>query len=127
MSVAGMITTFTGAFLVVFAVSTVWGKFFSKYDMAGSMIAAGFLIGTMWCLNHGASIGIPGVLNGATGVNLIVQGKDAPWVDMAWAIGAGVFANSIYSGGSVAKAIPTVVSVAAGGLLGGFILSCVGK
>ena len=127
LTTAAIITTFAGAFLAPFAICIAWGRLFGKYDMVGSMIAAGFIVGTMWSLNHGATVGIPGVLDGPSNVNMIVQGKDAPWIDMAWAIGTGIIINGIYGGNSFGKALPTFISVVLGGTLAGFILSCVGK
>lgn len=125
MTSAQIITTFFGAFLFPFIICTAWGKLFGKYDLAGSLLAAGFIVGTSWMLNHGGFSGIPGVLDGAKGMQLIVQGQNAPWVDMAWASGSGIFVNGVVNGGKVGKAIPSLVCAIIGGLIGGFILSCV--
>lgn len=126
MSMFGVITTLVGAFLFPFLICMCWGKMVEKFGPAGGWMAAGFIVGTMWTINHA----LPGIgfKDAQTTVcNLIVQGKDAPWVDMAWAAGAGVYVNSVYNGGKIGKSIPTLVAVMLGGVFGGFILGIIGR
>jgi len=42
---------------------------------------------------------------------------------MAWAAAAGLLAGAVYSGASLSKAMPTIISAAIGGTLGALILS----
>jgi hypothetical protein len=126
MSIYGVITTLVGAFLLPFMVCMCWGKLVNSFGPAGGFIAAGFIVGTVWTICHA----LPGVgfATSQTVVNnLIVQGSNAPWVDMAWAAGAGVYVNSIYNGGKVGKSLPTLIMVLLGGVAGGFILGIIGK
>lgn len=102
------IATFAGAFIFPFLISTCWGVMVEKWGAIGGWMAAGFIVGTAWTLNHG--------------VGMIFQ--TGAWVDMAWAAGWGLLAGSIYSGASLVRALPTIICVILGGTLGGFILSC---
>lgn len=103
------IATFAGGFIFPFIISMCWGVMVQRWGAIGGWMAAGFIVGTTWCLNHG--------------VGLIHQSGHA-WIDMAWAAGTGLLAGGIYSGGSFGKALPTIVCSIIGGSLGGFILSC---
>ncbi len=102
------IATFAGAFIFPFLITTCWGVLLTRFGPIGGWLAAGFVVGTTWALNHG--------------VGMIFQ--TGAWVDMAWAAGWGILANSIYSGGNLGKALPTIFCSIIGGTLGGFILSC---
>lgn len=104
-----MIATLAGGFIFPFIISMCWGKMVETWGPIGGWMAAGFIVGTVWTLNHG--------------VGLIYQSGHA-WIDMAWAAGCGLLAGGIYSGGSFAKAAPTIICSLIGGSLGGFILSC---
>ncbi|MGE5581271.1 MAG: Lin0368 family putative glycerol transporter subunit [Bacillota bacterium] len=126
MSIYGVVTTLVGAFTFPFLICMCWGKLVEKMGPAGGWIAAGFIVGTMWTINHA----LPGVGFGTSQTvvnNLIVQGANAPWVDMAWAAGTGVFVNGIYNGGKVSKAMPTLICVLLGGICGGIVLGIIGK
>ncbi|MBB6218858.1 hypothetical protein HNQ80_005033 [Anaerosolibacter carboniphilus] len=103
-----MISTFAGAFIFPFLISMCWGKLVDNFKAAGGWMAAAFIVGTTWSLNHG--------------VGMIYQSGGA-WIDMAWAAGFGLLAGAIYSGDSLGKAMPTIICAIVGGTLGGFILS----
>ena len=126
MSTAGIFTTLVGAFTFPFLICMCWGKLVEKYGPLGGWIAAGFIVGTMWTIAHA----LPGVGISSTQTvvnNLIVQGENAPWVDMAWASGTGIYVNSLYNGGKVNKSIGTLISVILGGIFGGIVLGLIGK
>lgn len=129
MSTFAIATTIAGGFILAFLVSMCWGPLVEKFGPAGGWMAAGFIIGTVWLVNHG----LPG--NGILGITanakiipsgLIVQGDNAPWVDMAWAAAIGTFANGIYNGGKLSKSLPTLIAVILGGIVGGVILGITG-
>jgi hypothetical protein len=103
-----MLSTFVGAFIFPFMISMCWGKLVESFGAVGGWLAAAFIVGTVWSLNHGMS--------------MILQSGEI-WIDMAWAAGTGLLAGGIYSGDSFKKAIPTVICSVIGGVLGGFILS----
>jgi hypothetical protein len=107
-TVENMITTFAGGFIFPFLIRLLWGKMIEAWGPIGGWMAAGFIVGTMWMLNHG--------------VGLIVQ-KGA-WVDMAWAAGVGLFAAAVVAGDNLSKGLTNVIMAIIGGTLGGFILSC---
>lgn len=103
-----MIATFVGGFIFPFMVSMCWGKMVEVWGSIGGWMAAGFIVGTTWALNHY--------------IPLIYQSGPA-WIDQAWAAGFGLLAGAIVSGASIVRAMPTVICSIIGGTLGGFILS----
>ncbi|MDF2548093.1 MAG: hypothetical protein K0R93_2991 [Anaerosolibacter sp.] len=103
-----MISTFVGAFIFPFLISMCWGKMVETWGAIGGWMAAGFIVGTTWALNHG--------------VGMIFQTGGA-WIDMAWAAGFGLLAGGIYSGASLSKAMPTIISSIVGGTIGAFVLA----
>ncbi len=111
MSGGAMITTFAGAFIFPFLIRLCWGKMCDSWGPIGGWMAAGFIVGTAWTLNHG--------------VGFIVQSGPA-WVDMAWAAGAGLFVASVASGDNAGKGLVNGAFAILGGVIGGFILSCLG-
>lgn len=108
MTIENIITTFAGAFIFPFLLRLGWGKMVESWGPAGGWMAGGFIVGTMWTLNHG--------------VGLIIQ--QGAWIDMAWAGGIGLFAAAVASGDSFSKGFVNVIMAIIGGSLGGFILSC---
>ena len=70
-------------------------------------MAALFIVGTMWAMNHG--------------LGMIYQSGTA-WVDMAWAAGTGLMFADIFAGKKINGS--TVLAGLLGGVIGGFILSC---
>ncbi|WP_432409240.1 Lin0368 family putative glycerol transporter subunit [Wukongibacter sp. M2B1] len=111
MSFGAVITTFTGAFIFPFLIRLCWGKMCDSWGPIGGWMAAGFIVGTAWTLNHG--------------VGFMVQSGPA-WIDMAWAAGVGLFVASAASGDDVGKGLVNALFAIIGGVLGGFILSCLG-
>lgn len=103
-----MVTTFAGAFLFPFLIRLCWGKFCEHWGALGGWMAAGFIVGTAWTINHG--------------VGLIVQ--TGAWIDMAYAAGIGLFIASALSGDDIKAGLLNALMAITGGILGGFILSC---
>ncbi len=110
MTFSAAITTFSGAFIFPFLIRLLWGKLANDYGGLGGWLAAGFIVGTSWALNHG--------------VGMIVQ--TGAWVDMAWAAGAGLFFASAISKDHFGKGLINAGYAALGGVIGGFILSHLG-
>ncbi|MFP7297045.1 Lin0368 family putative glycerol transporter subunit [Neobacillus niacini] len=110
MSVAMAVTTIAGGFIFPFAIRMMWGKMVENWGPIGGWVAAAFIVGTVWTMNHG--IDKP----------LIHQSGDA-WVDMGWAAGVGVFVASVLTGGKVKKSLTNVTAAVVGGIAGGYLLS----
>ncbi|SDY52294.1 hypothetical protein SAMN05660462_00211 [Proteiniborus ethanoligenes] len=102
------IATFVGAFIFPFLIRLLWGKMCENWGNIGGWMAAGFIVGTAWTLNHG--------------VSMIHQ--TGAWIDMAWAAGIGLFTASVVSGDKFGKGVPNYIVALLGGTLGGYILSC---
>ena len=109
MTMAQMVGTMAGGFIFPFLIRLCWGKLCDNFGPAGGWLAAGFIVGTTWCLNHG--------------FGLIYQSGGA-WIDMAWAAFIGLFTASVLSGDDAGKGFQMVVNAIIGGTLGGFILYC---
>lgn len=108
MSFTQIITTVSGAFIFPFLIRLVWGQMVEDWGTIGGWMAAGFIVGTTWTINHS--------------VGLIVQ--TGAWVDMAWAAGVGLFVASALAGDNFQRGLVNVFFAIVGGTLGGFILSC---
>ncbi len=104
-----IIGTLAGAFIFPFFICMAWGRLVDDFGPAGGWLAAGFIVGTCWALNHG--------------VGLIYQSGPA-WIDMAWAAGIGILVNGLVSGANFGKTFPSIINAILGGILGGFILAC---
>jgi uncharacterized membrane protein (UPF0136 family) len=74
-------------------------------------MAAGFIVGTTWALNHAA-----GLISQSGGDRNV-------WIDMGLAAGVGLLVASTLRGGKFVKAVPNIVAALVGGVLGGLILS----
>lgn len=104
------ITTLAGGFIFPFLIRLMWGKLVEDFGPIGGWIAAGFIVGTAWTLNHGVGL---------------IQQSGAAWVDMAFAAFSGLFvANIIVDGADAKKGLVNVFMAVVGGVIGGFILSC---
>jgi hypothetical protein len=103
------LATVAGGFIFPFLIRLMWGKLVDSFGAFGGWMAAAFIVGTTWALNHG--------------LGMITQGTDAAWIDMAFAAGIGLLVASVVRGGSFAKAVPNLAAAVVGGVLGGFILS----
>ncbi len=108
MTIGFAITTVAGGFIFPFLIRLLWGKMCENWGPAGGYMAAGFIVGTAWTINHG--------------VGLIFQSGGA-WIDMAFAAGAGLFVASALSGDNVSKGLVNLFYAILGGVIGGFILS----
>ena len=109
MTFANIVTTVAGGFIFPFLIRLCWGKMVDDWGNIGGWMAASFIVGLAWTINHG--------------VGLIVQTGGA-WVDMAFAAAIGLFVASAMAGDNVPKGITNAAFAAIGGLVGGFILSC---
>jgi len=103
-----MITTMAGGFIFPFLIRLLWGKMIDDFGNIGGWMAAGFIVGLTWTLNHG--------------VGLIYQTGPA-WVDMAFAAGIGLFVASAFAGDDAKKGLVNALFAIIGGTLGGLILS----
>lgn len=93
-------------------VMTVWGEFagVEGFGIIGGWLAAFAIIGPMWFLNHF--------------LGLIHHDADSGFVDMGLGIGlVGLFRDTFGPGGMDAfmAAMPTLLLVAIGAVLGGFV------
>jgi len=111
MTFANIVTTVAGGFIFPFLIRLCWGKFVEDFGNIGGWMAASFIVGLSWTINHG--------------VGLIVQTGGA-WVDMAFAAFIGLFVASALSGDNVPKGLVNALYALIGGVIGGFILSCLG-
>lgn len=108
MSIGQAVATVFGGFLFPFTIRIVWGKMVDEWGAIGGWMAAAFIVGTVWAINHG--------------VGLITQSGEV-WVDMAVAAGVGVFVASAVRGGKVRPSLVNIAAAMVGGVLGGYILS----
>lgn len=110
MTVGLGIATIAGGFMFPFVVRMIWGKMVESWGPAGGWMAATFIVGTIWCINHGIS------------TPMITQSGTA-WVDMGLAAGVGVWVASVLTGGSAKKSIRNILAAVSGGVAGAFLLS----
>lgn len=106
MTLMNMIATIAGGFLFPFMIAMLWGKLVEAFGPIGGWMAAAFVVGTIWSINHG--------------LGMIYQSGSA-WVDMAWAAGTGLFFADVIGGKKI-----NFTNIGAGivaGAIGGFILS----
>lgn len=102
-----IITAFVAGFIFPFLIELLWHEMVRLWGPMGGWIGAGFIVGTVWIVNHG--------------LNLIPQ--MGPWVDMTWGLCAGLFTASMLRGGKFKKAVPHLVGGILGGIVAGYILS----
>jgi len=140
MTPAAIVTTIFGAFCVTFVVIRCWGKLVDDFGPAGGMMAAGFIIGTFWVLNHklpGFGIhpeGLPHPDGGLKQFGLIYQGfrGAAPWVDMGTAIAFGLWVYGIALAARrnraslIVESLPRIGAAILGGIIGGALTGLVG-
>jgi hypothetical protein len=103
-----MIATVFGGFLFPFLIALMWGKLVENFGVFGGWMAAAFIVGTVWAINHGTG--------------MITQ-SGGSWVDMGLAAGVGLITASTVGGGNFGKAVPNILAAIVGGVLGGLILS----
>jgi hypothetical protein len=102
------VATIVGAAIFPFLLRLLWGKLCENFGPIGGWMAAGFIVGTTWTLNHY--------------MGLITQSGTA-WIDMGLAAGVGMLTVSTLAGGKFSKAVPNIVAALVAGVLGGLILS----
>lgn len=107
-----MFLTLLGSFAFTMIVIMFWGKMVDKIGVIGGFIAAMIIPGTMWMVNH------------AMEKHLIIQ-SGSVWIDMAMAVGTGVFISSVIQGGKIKKAKNTLSAAVCAALIGGFVLTTI--
>lgn len=137
---SGIITSTFGAFAVTFVVLMCWPKMVKDFGPIGGIMAAAFIIGTFWIVNHklpGFGF-MTGLAKDPSGMNIqysmIHQGANgaAPWVDMGWAIGMGFVVIGILEAqrgqrkGLVKEAFPRWIAILLGGIVGGILVGLTG-
>ena len=103
------IATIAGGFLFPFIVRLTWGAMVEEWGAIGGWMAAAFLVGTIWAINHGIS------------TPMITQ--TGAWVDQGLAVGIGVWVASTMAGGEAKKSVKNITSAILGGVLAGALLS----
>ena len=109
MSLGLGLATVCGGFLFPFVIRMAWGKMVDHWGPIGGWMASLFIVGTVWCINHGIS------------TPMIAQ--TGAWVDQGLAAGVGVWVAYALVGGNVKKSLPKIAAAVTGGLLGGLLLS----
>lgn len=104
------LATIAGGFIFPFTIRMIWGRMVDNWGAIGGWMAATFIVGTIWCINHG----IPHPM--------ITQSGNA-WVDQGLAAGVGVWVASSLTGGDIKKSIKNILCALAGGIIGGLALS----
>lgn len=125
MTVTQAVTTMFGGFIFPFLVTLVWGRMVRAWGAIGGWMAAGFIVGSVWMVNH-ALPGVGFATEMTTSSGLIWQSGDA-WVDMAWAAGLGLWVGSKVRGASLVKSLPTLLAAILGGIFGGIIIGLTGR
>lgn len=110
MSIGQGITTFLGALIIAFVVRICWGKMVEIWGPLGGWMAAAFITGPIWLLNHG--LGKP-----------FINQSSSIWVDMGLAVAVGVWIASAKSGLSIKESYTNIGAAVIGGIIGAFILS----
>lgn len=109
MTMAIGVATFAGGFLFPFFIRMAWGKMVDSWGPIGGFMAAAFITGTIWTLNHG--IGTP----------MIFQ-SGALWVDMGLAAGIGCWVATNRLGMSAKKSTKNVIAAISGRIAGAALL-----
>ncbi|MBF0778835.1 Lin0368 family putative glycerol transporter subunit [Streptococcus cuniculi] len=110
MTIQQAIATIVGSFVFPFVIQMIWGKMVEHWGAIGGWLAAAFIVGTVWAMNHG----IP---------KPMITQAGSVWIDMGLAAGVGVFVSTLTRGGKLNKAMPNLAAALVGGLIGGVILS----
>lgn len=104
-----------GFMCVGLLVSGVWGLFSSAYGILGGWLAALFIIGPMWFMNHH--------------MGLIPNEDGAAFVDMGLGVGVACLMKDVFVNGASTgvDALPTLLLVAVGATIGGIVVAAVQK
>ena len=137
---AGILTSICGSFAVTFTVLYSWPKLVKDFGPIGGFLAASFIIGTFWLVNHKLpGFGFyTGLLSDETGLpmqfSMIHQGArgSAPWVDMGWAIAIGFVVADLLCAPPdsrwhlMKEAFPRWIVILVGGIAGGIFVGLTG-
>lgn len=110
MTIQLAIATLIGGFIFPFVIRMAWGRMVDNWGPIGGWMAAAFIVGTVWCINHG--IATPMITQSGT-----------VWVDQGLAAGVGVWVASALTGGSKCKSVKNIVAAVSAGIVGGYVLS----
>lgn len=104
-----------GYFLASIIINGGWGFFVDKFGLMGGYLAAFFLTGFMWYINHY--------------LGLIKHDKDSAFIDMGLGVGICLVTKGYIVNGlsSISSSIPTFVYVAIGAMLGGYVAVVIEK
>lgn len=108
MTLSLAIATIIGAFIFPFVVKVSWEPMVKEWGSLGGWMAAAFIVGTIWALNHGLS------------TPMITQ--TGAWIDQGLAVGIGVWVSTTILGGSAKESVKNIISAIVGGILAGAIL-----
>lgn len=89
----------------------VWQNLADDFGPFGAFMAAMFVAGTFWVINHGLET----PLIHQTGL----------WVDMGLAAGIGVLTADVLGEKSLKKALPNIAAALTGGFFAGYVLSII--
>ena len=110
MSINYAIATLMGGFIFPFVIRMTWGRMVDNWGPIGGWMAAAFVVGTVWCINHGIA-------------SPMITQSGSVWVDQGLAAGVGVWVASALTGGNKRKSIKNILAAVVSGVVGGFILS----
>lgn len=114
MTVQLAISTLVGAALFPFIIRLVWGKLIEEFGTFGGFMAALWIVGVMWALNHGWPH--------ANGGGLIKQ--TGYWVDMGTAAGVGLLFASLLRGAKFDEHTSrNILAAVLGGIIAGLVLA----
>lgn len=103
------IATMVGAAMFPLFIRLVWGELVEDFGPIGGWMAAAFIVGTLWSINHGLE------------TPMIHQ--TGAWVDMAVAAGVGIYTAELIRGKLCNDSLPRVFAAIVGGILAGLVLS----
>ncbi len=106
------ILTILGSFGFTLIVILFWGRMVNKLGAIGGFLAAMLIPGTMWIINHGMD-------------NHIIIQSGSVWIDMAVAVGIGVFISSAIQGGNIKKSKETIGAAVIAAIIGGSLLAAI--
>lgn len=109
MTVNLAMATIVGSAIFPLAIRLMWGKMVAEWGALGGWMAAAFIVGTVWCLNHGLA------------TPMITQ--TGAWVDQGLAAGVGIWVGAVLTGDKVKPSLPIIACAIIGGILGGWLLS----
>jgi len=106
------VSTIIGGAIVGALVYGIWPEMWKSYGIAGGWLAAIFLVGIAWFMNHWL-----GIIDNPSGKIWIDQGWPIASAGVAWAI--------VRFGATPTAAVGTAVCIALGGVLGGLAAAAV--